>query len=144
VAEDESNSVKIVFPVSCQYRGGHTELGRHGRHLWIKDGRIGHGEVRLTHSLPMAEVASIEVAERGTSGTSAGTFAAPGLLPGRKFPSASPKQFTDVMVHTRDGQAALWVVEGRGGEWVRATLAPALRQAGVPFHDDLPPGQRAK
>jgi hypothetical protein len=144
VAEDESSSVKIGLPVACEYRGGHTELGKHGRHLWIEDGRIGHGELRLTHSLPMAEVTSIEVTERATSGTQAGTFAAQGLLPGRNFPRAAPKQFTDVTVHTRDGQAALWVVEQRGEEWVRGKLAPALHEAGVPFYDDLPPSERAK
>jgi hypothetical protein len=144
VAEDESSRVKIGFPVACEYRGGNTALGQRGRHLWIQDGRIGHGELTLSHSLPMAEVASIEVAERGTGGTQAGTLAAPGLLPGRNFPKAGPKQFTDVTVHTRDGQAALWIVEQRGEEWVRDKLAPALHEAGVPFYDELPPSERAK
>jgi hypothetical protein len=144
VAKGESSSVKIGFPVACECRGGNKALGRRGRRLWIEGGRIGHGELSLTHSLPLAEVASIEVTERGTTGTRASTFASPGLLPGRNFPKAGPRQFTDVRVHTRDGQTALWIVERRGGEWVRDKLAPALHDAGVPFHDELPPGERAK
>ena len=50
---DKSVNGKIGFPVTCEYRGGNPGLGRHGRHLWIEDGKIGHGELSLTHSIPL-------------------------------------------------------------------------------------------
>jgi hypothetical protein len=34
---------KISFPVKCDYKGGIVGLGRHGKYLWIQDGKIGHG-----------------------------------------------------------------------------------------------------
>ena len=61
---EPTGKVTISFPVDCKYVGGHDALGRHGRHFRIEQGRIGHGELRLTHSIPLTEVASVEVAQR--------------------------------------------------------------------------------
>jgi hypothetical protein len=143
----EPRTVKIGFPVTCHYRGGHTSLGKHGAHLWISRGQIGYGELKLTHGLPLGDVASVDVKEREFGGSDARAFSAagPGLRAGsgRGGPPASrPKVMTDINVRTKDGQDALWVVEGRRGDWVRTRLTPALEHAHIPYYDDLPPEDR--
>jgi hypothetical protein len=136
----KSDSVKI----SGHYRGGNTSLDGHGRHLWIEDGKIGHGELKLTHSIPIADVESVEVVERDYGGSEASTLIVQGQIgTGKGHPATAPKQLTDITVRTKDHQEALWVVEGKSQQWVRGKLAPILQAAGVPFYDDLPPSQRA-
>ena len=152
----DDDTVHIGFPVKCRYRGGHRSLGSHGVHLWIRDGRVGHGELRLTHWFPLSDVTSVDVKERQVGGSAETTMMAPGLGMGlgmgmgsggvgggRGSPASSPKLVTDVTVRTRDGQDALWVVEDRDGAWVRERLTPVLRHHHIPFYDDLPPGQRS-
>jgi len=58
---DQPGTLKIGFPVKCHYRGGHNSLGKRGTHLWISQGRIGYGEVKLTHGFPLSEVSSVDV-----------------------------------------------------------------------------------
>jgi hypothetical protein len=134
--------VKFVFPVHCEYRGGNRALGRHGKHFWIEDGHIGHGGLRLTHSLPMTDVASVDVAEREVGGSQVGSLLATGATGGGFF-THDAEQVTDITVRTKDGQSAIWVVDQRGADWVRERLTPVLQGYGVPFYDDLPPGERA-
>ena len=147
-AKSGGDSVHIGFPVHCRYRGGHRSLGSHGVHLWIQDDGIGFGELRLTHSIPLSDVASIDVQERQMGGSESQVLMATGLgftgMGGGRGPRASsPKVMTDVTVHTKDGQEALWVVDDRGGDWVRERLTPVLRERGIPYSEDLPPGERA-
>ncbi len=139
--KEDSPSVKIGFPVACEYHGGNKELGSHGRHFWIEGGLVGHGELRLTHGIPLADVTSVEVTEREEGGEQVGTLLAVGVAGGGYF-SHDPKQVTDVVVRTKDGQAAAWVVEQRGADWVREKLTPVLRQVGIPYYEDLPPSGR--
>jgi hypothetical protein len=56
-----------------------------------------------------------------------------------------PDQHADIgtTVRTTDGQDAVWEVAGRGGEWVRERLTPALRDVHLPYYDDPPPRQRS-
>lgn|SRR5665213_2932665 len=147
-ANTDGDSVHIGFPVRCHYRGGHRSLGSHGVHLWIRDGRIGFGELRLTHWLPLSDVSSVDVKERQVGGSESQVLMAQGLgfsgMGGGRGPRASaPKLVTDVTVRTKDGQEALWVVEDRGGDWVRERLTGVLRQQHIPYYDDLPPGERS-
>jgi hypothetical protein len=44
---------KISFPVKCDYKGGIVALGAHGKHLWIKDGRLGVGEFESLEAFPL-------------------------------------------------------------------------------------------
>ncbi len=129
-AKHVAAGVTIAFPVTCTYRGGIKELGAHGRHLRIDDGRIGHGELSLSHGIPLTEVAAIEITERATEGTPARSMVAEGVHGGGRTPAAKAKQFTDIAVRTDDGQVGLWIVEQRGGAWVRSKLAPALEGSG--------------
>jgi hypothetical protein len=64
---ESSGNVTISFPVECKYVGGHRALGSHGHHFRIEDGRLGHGEFRLTHSIPLSEVVSVTIAQRGVA-----------------------------------------------------------------------------
>src|SRR5580704_7518910 len=128
MAQRDPRRVTIGFPVRCSYRGGHQVLGRRGRALRIADGRIGWGVLRLTHGLPLGEVASVEVTERQFGGSPASTLVAFGTQTGGR-PARAPEQLTDVVVTTRDGQQALWVVHRRGAPWVVGKLAPVLRTA---------------
>jgi hypothetical protein len=73
----------------------------------------------------------VEVTERQFGGTQANTLMSFGTRGGGR-PAKAPEQLTDVVVTTRDGQHALWVVHRRGAPWVRAKLAPALQSAGIP------------
>ncbi|MGP0108763.1 MAG: hypothetical protein ACLPR9_07855 [Acidimicrobiales bacterium] len=115
MTKSQVSSVKI----GCHYEGGNNALGRRGRHLWIEDGRIGHGEVKLTHSVPMTDVVSVEVTERDFGGSEASTLIVQGQIgTGKGRPATAPKQLTDITVRTKDDQEALWVVEGRSQEWV--------------------------
>ena len=141
---DEPRTVKIGFPVTCHYRGGHSSLGKRGTHLWISKDKIGYGELRLTHGLPLSDVTSVDVKEREFGGSDAETFFAAGTIgSGRGGPPASrSKVMTDISVRTKDGQNALWVVEGRKGDWIRTRLTPALERARIPYYDDLPPEDR--
>jgi hypothetical protein len=145
---DKPSSVKIGFPVKCHYRGGHTSLGKHGTHLWISQGKIGHGERKLTHGFPLSDVSSVDVKEREFGGSDSQVFFSAGMgfggmRRGGGPPASRPKVMTDITVRTRDGQAALWVVEGRRADWTRGRLTPALTQARIPYYDDLPPSERA-
>ena len=136
------STVRIGPPVRCHYRGGTAALGKHGRHLWIRDGKIGHGEVTLTHGIPLSEVKSVEVSERSFGETDVQIRAMPGLPLNRHVQGAAPKLVTDVVVRTADGHDALWTIENRSSDWVRDRLRPALTEAGIPFYDDLRPDQR--
>jgi hypothetical protein len=135
-------TVRFAFPIHCDYEGGNPRLGRHGRHLWIAEGRIGHGELHLTHSIPLADVTSVEVAPRDGGGVGEQVLVAFGVSgPGRL--AHAPAVVTDVTVRTTDGREASWVVEDRDARWVRERLAPALADAGIPFYGDpVPPGSR--
>ena len=138
--------VAIGFPTKCTYRGGHSGLGTHGKCFRIKDGDIGVGEFRLTHSIRLDTVASIEVVENAFGGTEGQTFVALGVSGGNPrrlgSPASEPKQVTIITVRTKDGQDPAWEVEGHSADWVRERLTPALRQAHIPYYDDLPPSER--
>jgi len=122
---------KISFPVKCAYEGGIAALGRHGKHLWIQDGKIGHGEFRLTHGIPLDDVASVEANERQIGGRGIPVQIVPGVPIVKRVPGAAPRQVTEIAVRTKDGQEGLWSVDHRGGDWVRSKLAPALHRAGI-------------
>jgi len=146
---DQPSTLKIGFPVTCHYRGGHASLGRHGAHLWISDGRIGYGQVKLTHGVPLSDVSSVDVKEREFGGSDAQVLFAAGavfggLRRGGGPPASRPKVMTDITVRTKDGQDALWVVDGRRADWVRERLTPVLQQARIPYYDDLPPQERTR
>jgi hypothetical protein len=130
---DKTESAKIGFPVACEYRGGNLALGKHGRHIWIQNGEIGHGSLRLSHGIPLAGVTSVEVTERQVGGSNAQTLMAFGTLPFTTKHASKPKQITDIVVRTRNGDEALRSVEQRGADWVRNRLTPALRQARIPY-----------
>ena len=135
---DPPGRVTISFPVDCKYIGGHQALGRHGHHFRIDDGRIGHGELKLTHSLPLTDVISVVIAQRGIDDRSVSPdplLAFGALHGGRGLTGApqGPKVTTDITVRTRDGQEARWTVEQRDGGWVHDKLAAALHQAGIPL-----------
>jgi hypothetical protein len=133
---------KIRFPVKCEYRGGIVALGKHGKHFWIQDSKVGHGEFSLSHSIPLRQVASVEVTDRVFGGTDVQIRAMPGLPLNRQVRGAAQKHVTEVVVRTSDSQEGLWTVDNRSADWVRDHLRPALSEAGVPFYDDLLPDQR--
>ena len=140
---ESEEKVNIGMPVKCVYRGGHTGLGTHGRHLRIEDGQLGHGEFSLTHSIPLNTVTSVEVTEYQFGGSEARTVVGLGIAGGIRGGSATdPRQVTIVTVRTRDGQEATWEVEHRDAAWVRERLTPALRRARIPYYDDLPLSER--
>jgi hypothetical protein len=124
-------NVRIGFPVSCVYRGGIEELGTHGRHLWIEDGRIGHGRFSPSHGIPLSSVAGVEIMERETDGSEAWPMLAQGVYGARRTQTVKPKQSTEIAVRTKDGRTGLWMVKRRGGEWVQGKLALALHEAGI-------------
>jgi hypothetical protein len=134
--------VRIGLPVKCEYRGGLAALGKHGRNLWIRDGRIGHGELTLTHGIPLSQVHSVEVTQRVLGDTAVEITAMPGLPVTRTVRGTAPKLITDVVVRTVKGPDGLWTVEGHSSDWVRDRLRPVLKEAGIPFYDDLLPHQR--
>lgn len=141
--------MKIGFPVKCHYRGTHTALGTHGTHLWIDQGRIGYGERKLTHGFPLSEVSSVDVKEREYGGSDAQIFFVAGagfggMRRGGGPPGSRPKMMTDITVRTKDGQDAVWVVEGRRADWVRERLTPVLVEGRIPYYDDLPPQDRVE
>jgi hypothetical protein len=128
--------VAISFPVECKYIGGHSALGSHGHHFRINDGRLGHGEFRLTHSVPLSDVVSVTIAQRGVAESTDGDrFLAFNALYGEgKGLSGAPKEprvTTDITVRTKDGQDACWTVKQRDGGWVHDKLAAALGEAGI-------------
>jgi hypothetical protein len=125
------DSVRISTPVVCRYYGGLDALGTHGHHFWIHDGRIGHGELRLTHGIPLADVASVGLSEREGGGSEVVNVR--GL---RGLPAERSEVFTDINVHTKDGHTGLWFVEGRDATWVSGKLTAALEAAGIPFADE--------
>lgn len=132
MADKVADSItKIGFPVKCDYKGGIQALGKHGKHFWIQDGNLGHGELSLTHGVPLSSVSGVEVFERATKGRAAQPMLAQGVHGARQSPAVKPRQFTEVNVRMQDGQVGLWVVDRHGGDWVRKRIAPALHKAGV-------------
>jgi hypothetical protein len=141
MARKDTDAVTIGFPVRCIYRGGHAGLGRHGKHFRIEDGRIGYGEFGLSHSIPLSAVASVEVTEHSFGGSEARTLLSVGTMERgsiRGSPSSEPKQVTLITARTKDWQEPVSEVEHRGAEWVRKRLTPVLRNAGIPYYEDLP------
>jgi hypothetical protein len=137
-------SVTIGFPVKCVYRGGHTELGDHGKHFRIEDGKVGYGEFGLSHAIPLADVSSIEVTEHEFGGSEGQTLVGLGTMNvggvGRQgSPASQPRQVTFITVRTKDGQEPVWEVEHKGADWVRQRLSPVLSTAGIHYYGDLPP-----
>ena len=130
--------------MKCDYKSGVAALGKRGKHLWIRDGTIGHGEFSLTHSIPLSEIQSVEVTERVFGQTDVEISAMPGLTLDRHVRETVPRHVTDVVVGTKDGHEAIWTVANRGSDWVRERLRPALSNAGVPYYDDPLAAQRAK
>jgi len=133
---DALDTVTISFPVDCTYVGGHSALGKHGHHFRIEQGRIGYGELSLTHSIPLMDVATVVVAQREVEeSTAGGPVLAAGVMGlsggGGILSTKHPRVTTDIAVQTRDGQEAQRTVEQRDGDWVRDKLAAALRQAGI-------------
>jgi hypothetical protein len=138
-----TDSITIGFPTKCVYRGGHAELGKHGKHFRIEDGKIGYGEFKLSHSIPLDSVASVEVEEHEFGGSQARTLISVGTVKlggTRGSPASEPRQVTLITVRTKDGQEPLWEVENKGANWVRERLSPVLRNAGIGYYGD-PPGQ---
>jgi hypothetical protein len=89
----------------------------------------------------------VDVKEREFGGTDEQIFFAAGmgfggLRRGGAPPASRPKVMTDITVRTKDGQEALWVVEGRQADWVQKRLTPVLERARIPYYDDLPPKDR--
>ena len=119
----------VTFPIRCEYRGGNTALGPHGKHLWIVDGRIGHGELKLTRSIPLSDVRSVEVIERSVGGADIQIVAMPGLPLTRQVPGAGPRQITEVTVRSADGQEALWLI---------LTVAPSGPGSGSVLRSAMP------
>ena len=141
------DSVTIGFPVKCVYRGGHTELGSHGNHFRIEDGKVGYGEFSLSHGIPLHEVASVEVTEQEFGGSEAQTLLSLGTVKKggtRGSPASDPNQVTLITVRTKDGQGPVWEVEHKGSDWVRERLTPVLRNAGIRYYEDLPPEERTQ
>jgi hypothetical protein len=141
------DSVTIGFPVKCVYRGGHVELGSHGKHFRIEDGKVGYGEFSLTHGIPLDAVASVEVAEQQFGGSESQTLLSLGTVKKggtRGTPASDPEQVTLITVRTKDGQDPVWEVEHKGSDWVRERLTPVLRNAGIRYYEDLPPEDRTQ
>ena len=132
----------ITVPVHCRYAGGSAALGTRGHHLWIRDGRIGHGEFGPTHSVALDEVTGVTVESRLQGGSEGSALLAMGGRSGRGVPATSPELFTDITVHLGDGSTALWVVEHKDAAWVRDRIGPALAASGVPWTEDLPADRR--
>lgn len=142
---DTDDNVTIGFPVKCTYRGGHVSLGSHGKHLRIEDGRLGYGEFSLSHGIPLAEVASVEVTEEEFGGSEAQTLLSVGTVKlgsTRGSTASAPRQVTLITVRTTDGQEPVWEVEHKGADWVRERLTPVLHHAGIRLFDELPPQDR--
>jgi hypothetical protein len=138
-----TDRINIGFPVKCVYRGGHAELGKHGKHFRIEDGKIGYGEFKLSHGIPLDSVASVEVEEHEFGGSKAQTLISMGTVKlggTRGSPASEPRQVTLITVRTKDGQEPLWEVEHKGASWVRERLTPVLRNAGIRYYGD-PPSQ---
>ncbi len=131
--------------VENTYRGGHASLGTHGRHFRLEDGRLGFGEFKLTHGIPLSDVGSIEVTKEQFGGSEAQTLLSMGTVKlgsTRGSPGSEPAQVTLVTVCTREGQEPVWEVEDRGADWVRERLTPVLRRAGVRHYDGPSPQER--
>ena len=139
------DSLTIGFPVKCVYKGGHSTLGNHGKHFRIEDGKVGYGEFSVSHSIPLSDVASVEVTEHSFGGSEAQTLISVGTIKigsSRGSPASEPRLMTNIIVRTKDGQEATWEVERRGADWVRERLTPVLRKAGIRYLEDLPPRVR--
>ena len=145
VEAEANDSVTIGFPVKCVYKGGNATLGKHGKQFRIEDGKVGYGEFSLSHSVPLCDVASVEVTEHEFGGSEAQTLISVGTIKlgsSRGSPASEPRLMTNIIVRTKDGQEAAWDVERRDADWVRERLTPVLRRAGIRYREDLPPQQR--
>ena len=136
---ESSKNVHIGPVVTCKYVGGIAELGKHGHGFRIEGDRLGHGETHLAHSIPLTDVASVTIAQRGTDepAGSGPLFAAgaggPYGLGGVGIQHAKTKITTDLTVKTVDGREAHWIIEQRGGAWVQAKVSEVLRSHGIPL-----------
>jgi len=134
-----SKYVHIGPLVTCKYIGGNSALGKHGHGFRIEGDRLGHGESHLSHSIPLTDVASVTISQRGTAEPAgdgpllAAGGGGPYGLGGVGIQHGKPKITTDLAVKTKDGQEARWVIEQRGGAWVQAKVADVLRMHRIPL-----------
>jgi hypothetical protein len=137
--DDATTRVHIGIPVDCKYVGGNANLGRHGHSFRIEGDRLGHGELHLSHSIPLTDVASVTICQRGTAEPAwngplvAAGGGGPYGLGGVGIQHGKAKITTDLTVKTVDGQEAHWIIEQRGGAWVQAKLSDVLRRRGIPL-----------
>jgi hypothetical protein len=128
---DRRGYLQDQLPVTCDYTGRILALGRRGKHFWIQDDKIGHGKFRLTHGIPLDDVAEVTITERQIGGSGIPIQVVPGVPVVKRVRRAGPRQVTEIAVRTKDGQEGLWLVDHRGGDWVKGKLGPQPHQAGI-------------
>jgi hypothetical protein len=129
--EREMNSTPRVSLGMTRYLGGCQPFGaaRNGRLSFAADA-IFLDSVKLD----MALVKSVAVGGGQVAKSRVGATLAFGIA---GLASKGTEDRTELAIHLTSGEAAFFVVEGESPFEVRAKLLPRLREAGVPFEDEI-------
>jgi hypothetical protein len=107
--------------------------------LWLSETAIGLGDMNRTRiSIPLDEIASVEVADGSVSKSKVAATLAFGVLGATG--SRGTKTEVSVVAHLKSGATGYFLIpdskEGRLS--VRAKAGPILHRQGIPFTDQLP------
>ncbi|NLE23342.1 MAG: hypothetical protein GX624_11285 [Actinobacteria bacterium] len=139
-AHTENADPARVLVGTAIYLGGHSSLGpRRAGKLWISREHVGLQPVLTTGPTGGAALAMSEVSRIAVDGDQVEVSK---VLPVLAFgvlglAAKGLRDRTFVMVHTADGQCAVYEVSDRSHAQVRASIAPTLAAAGVPLDGGL-------
>jgi hypothetical protein len=136
---DNADPTRVLVG-NATYLGGHASLGtRRAGQLWVSREHVGLQPVMMAGStgdtaLPMSLVAKVAVDGDQVAVSKVLPVLAFGVL---GLAARGSRDRTFVMVHTTDGQCAVYEVADRNHAQVRAAIAPTLSLAGVPLDDGV-------
>ncbi len=139
------NNIKTVWYGFSEYAGGLANEPKKrgsimcftGEALGIRTSRAftNNGNEPKKVVIKWSDVASIEISSQQVAKSRLGAT----LLFGEigALAASSTKNQTAVIVHTKDGQSAYYVIDKQNPINVKASIAPILQAVGVPFADQV-------
>jgi hypothetical protein len=145
IQERELRGGVVTLGHKAHYMGGlPDEPGVASGSLWLSETAIGLGDINLASiSIPLDEVASVDIADGTVSKSKVGATLAFGVLGATG--SRGTKTEVSVVAHLKSGATAYFVIpdakEGRLA--VRAKAGPILQRHRIPFADQLSASESA-
>lgn len=125
---------------NAKYLGGTSKFTEGWRgFLFFTIEAIGLGKTPFTGPqetvIPRKYIVSVEVTGRQVAKSRVGPVMVFGLL---GLAASGSRERTTIVVRTTTDEAVYYTIDGMSPERVRAEIAPVLKLANIPFHEELP------